>query len=404
MDDGLPLSEHIIPDVAPVPSPENNGEVDVDIGEKQDTRLTETPPEDSMASVIGQPQQQPSSRGTTVAMNAEETFLDKDEDEFVDEPVDQDVRSNSPKRTGRRRGRAYNPSQKSYWSSDEESFLPKNQQLTRPKSPKVNADGTPGKMVTFGRNRKTRGNKRRTRRAHDDDEEDDSIADEDAPQRTNPAIALNTIASPNTSSPDSTPPPISVVRTKNKSKSPLGGNSPATASPIVVHVSPRVNTSPPIQHLSIEDMEICQRLDDEYEYALEEREIGYMARYSSVRQAACFSVVFMLIFLSLGTTFFMRYADWNLHESLLFSIYTITTVGYGNQKIPNEAGFQCFTILYIFVGIATLTIMVRWGLRSSKAGVYFRSDLSLAKFLNHTGRTNLSMRRSGSIEGPAFQG
>jgi Ion channel len=111
-------------------------------------------------------------------------------------------------------------------------------------------------------------------------------------------------------------------------------------------------------------MEICQRLDDEYEYAIEEREIGYMARYSSVRQAACFSVVFMLIFLSLGTTFFMRYADWNFHESLLFSIYTITTVGYGYHKIPKESGFQCFTILYIFVGIATLTIMVRLGLRS----------------------------------------
>jgi len=79
--------------------------------------------------------------------------------------------------------------------------------------------------------------------------------------------------------------------------------------------------------LSQDDIEICQRLDEEYERALEEREVVYTARYNSVRQSACFSVFFMLLYLSLGTVFFMRQANWTLSESVLFSIYTITTVG-----------------------------------------------------------------------------
>jgi len=110
--------------------------------------------------------------------------------------------------------------------------------------------------------------------------------------------------------------------------------------------------------MSAADIEICQRLDAEYELALEERELSYMARSQSVRQSAVFSVLFMITFLTLGTVFFLNQADWTVADSLLFSIYTITTVGYGNLEHPDTASFQLYTIFFIFIGIATLTIMV----------------------------------------------
>ena len=116
--------------------------------------------------------------------------------------------------------------------------------------------------------------------------------------------------------------------------------------------------SPHATKLTLEDIEVCRQLDDEYERALEEREIGYTARYNSVRQSAFLSVFFMLSYLVLGTAFFMRQTDWSVADSLLFSIYTVTTVGYGNQPIPRTSGFQIYTIFYILVGIAALTIMV----------------------------------------------
>jgi len=110
--------------------------------------------------------------------------------------------------------------------------------------------------------------------------------------------------------------------------------------------------------LTLEDIEICQRLDEEFDRALEEREIGWAARYSSVRQSACLSLTFMAIYLVLGTWYFFRHTDWALNDTLLFTIYTITTVGYGNHEIPDTPGVQLFIIFFVFIGIATLTIMV----------------------------------------------
>lgn len=304
--------------------------------------------------------------------------------------------------------------QKSYWSSDEDDALGGREGAKRRKGDarpkradeKMNTAGIPASAQSQPqakprpRTKKSR-SKRPLRRVQDDDKDDAdegecTTSDEDegiqrahqhahAPMLTSTPKTSN--ITDNNSQVDQKPPPVAVVRTKAKTPlhiSPKAAKSSSFLSPSLNSSGASKNnlsnhagaaaTGPSSaskaanalvagssnqQFLSLEDMEICQRLDDEYENALEEREIGYMARYTSVRQSACFSVMFMLTFLSLGTTFFMRYADWSIHDSLLFSIYTITTVGYGNKAIPKETGFQCFTILYIFVGIATLTIMVR---------------------------------------------
>jgi Ion channel len=111
--------------------------------------------------------------------------------------------------------------------------------------------------------------------------------------------------------------------------------------------------------LSSADIEICQRLDLEYERALEEREIAYHARYRSVRQSAAFIILFMFFYLACGTAFFNQVAGWDIHNALFFCIYTMTTVGYGlNDNIPNRSWFLLSIIFLIFVGIATLTIMI----------------------------------------------
>ena len=109
--------------------------------------------------------------------------------------------------------------------------------------------------------------------------------------------------------------------------------------------------------LTNEDLQTIQHLDEEYEKALIEREIGWNARYISVRQNAGLSLWFMFLYLTVGTIFFDQNTNWSIGESLLFSIYTITTVGYGRHVIPNSSGVLLFISFYIFLGIATLTIM-----------------------------------------------
>ena len=144
------------------------------------------------------------------------------------------------------------------------------------------------------------------------------------------------------------------------------GTSPARGSKPPLVPAPGQKHSPSTTNLpaaapsilTMEDIEICQRLDEEFDRALEERDVAWTARYSSVRQCACLSLTFMAIYLVLGTWYFFRHTDWALSDTLLFSIYTMTTVGFGNHDIPNTAGVQTFIIFFIFVGIATLTIMV----------------------------------------------
>lgn len=115
---------------------------------------------------------------------------------------------------------------------------------------------------------------------------------------------------------------------------------------------------PPLGEMSEADVGIFQKLDAEYDRAMEEREVSYTARYQSVRQSALFAVGFMAIYMTLGTLYFVRQTGWTVEEALFFGIYTITTVGYGNLDNPETPAFQLYTIFFILIGIATLTIMI----------------------------------------------
>ena len=81
-------------------------------------------------------------------------------------------------------------------------------------------------------------------------------------------------------------------------------------------------------------------------------------KFASVRQSAFLSVIFMVGYLALGTAFFIRQTEWTIPSSLLFSIYTITTVGYGNHRIPKTPRFQLYVIFYILIGVESLYFSV----------------------------------------------
>lgn len=154
-------------------------------------------------------------------------------------------------------------------------------------------------------------------------------------------------------------PGLGVAGNASAAAAPAGNAQLPLMPPAKTTAAPAPSSTPGAPSvLTLEDIEICQRLDEEFDRALEEREIGWTARYNSVRQCACLSLTFMGSYLVLGTWYFFRHTDWALNDTLLFTIYTITTIGLGNHDIPNTANVQTFIIFFIFVGIATLTIMV----------------------------------------------
>lgn len=269
---------------------------------------------------------------------------------FADEPEEttkkgKGFRTKVPFTTAKAAAGALSPNHRkknSYWSSDEDTIQDPFQ-LARPKKKQPPGESNPVAPMppsaepavppVVERVSGKAKNKRRLRRPADEhlDHSENSSSVEEMHAAPKPTKLSQRLAPPVLDPPIQSNGPNNEGLPDQVEVLPTGGGKPSSSSKKKRQAT--AAAAPPLKqvplHLSIEDMEICQRLDDEYENALEEREIGYMARYTSVRQSACFSVGFMLFFLFVGTYFFMKYSDWSVHDSLLFSIYTITTVGYG---------------------------------------------------------------------------
>ena len=100
--------------------------------------------------------------------------------------------------------------------------------------------------------------------------------------------------------------------------------------------------------MSDQDLEICRRLDQEYERALEEREVGYNARYNSVRQSAGFSIAFMVGYMTLGTIFFTHVVSGNCTKLSFFLSTRLRQWDMGRTNCPIRQAFKCivfFTFL-----------------------------------------------------------
>jgi len=99
-------------------------------------------------------------------------------------------------------------------------------------------------------------------------------------------------------------------------------------------------------------------LDSEYARALEDQEISWRARYGATRLSFAGSVILMFLYLWLGCIFYRSEANWTIPEALLFTIYTVTTVGYGGpMELPNTASFHAFTSVYVLAGISLVTVL-----------------------------------------------
>ena len=90
--------------------------------------------------------------------------------------------------------------------------------------------------------------------------------------------------------------------------------------------TPAPSTAPPNTY----ERAICQKFDEEYTKALLEQEIGYKARLGSVRNITGSTLALFAVYLIIGCLYYSMWsteAKWPLEESLVFLIYTVTTVG-----------------------------------------------------------------------------
>lgn len=106
-------------------------------------------------------------------------------------------------------------------------------------------------------------------------------------------------------------------------------------------------------------MNVLERLFKNYQTDLEEKQIGYMARYRSIRESACWSIIFIIILQVIGVAFFRQnIPNVSVADAVLFSTYSITSAGYGSVDTPHTSGFLAFVIAYMFIGVMSLAILV----------------------------------------------
>lgn len=123
--------------------------------------------------------------------------------------------------------------------------------------------------------------------------------------------------------------------------------------------SPNAPSSHPSVPPNTNERNLVQRFNDEYKRSLIDQEIGTRARQESVRNIMFFTVILFAVYLVIGCLYYSVWnmeSQWTMEESLLFLIYTVTTVGYGSHDIPKSPDSRVSTIIFILVGIALVTV------------------------------------------------
>jgi hypothetical protein len=86
----------------------------------------------------------------------------------------------------------------------------------------------------------------------------------------------------------------------------------------------------------------------------EEKSIGFMRETGAdMRKPVIAAASTIMIFLATGTLVYHKLEDWSWIESLYFSTFSLTTVGYGDIAPTNDAS-RLFTVFYLLTGVGAV--------------------------------------------------
>ncbi len=107
----------------------------------------------------------------------------------------------------------------------------------------------------------------------------------------------------------------------------------------------------------LHELRYSQMLSESIEKASAEQKLLHAVKSVSVRQNARIMGAWVFTFFTLAITFFVHVGNLTLPDAMLFSVYTVTTAGFGSIKIPHTTGFLIAVIIFIYLGLASVTIL-----------------------------------------------
>ena len=135
-------------------------------------------------------------------------------------------------------------------------------------------------------------------------------------------------------------------------------NQPSEVRPSRKGKEEEEETDTSVVHLPLEYIQVVRGLDEAYGLVDGEHECEVMARRIFARQAAFATFFVNATFLTCGALFFASQTDWAMEDVALFTVYTVTSAGYGHVEIPQTALFQLVDTFYVLIGLSLMAIML----------------------------------------------
>lgn len=111
------------------------------------------------------------------------------------------------------------------------------------------------------------------------------------------------------------------------------------------------------------------------------------------KKRIAFSVMLIVVLLSIGTVYYQLAEGWSPVDSFYFSTMTLTTIGFGDLT-PTTEGAKIFTSMYAIFGIGIMLYIL-----SSVIGVLvFRQESRFNRAFSFIGRLGRQQKRIKELE------
>jgi hypothetical protein len=107
------------------------------------------------------------------------------------------------------------------------------------------------------------------------------------------------------------------------------------------------------------DIQMLGKLRRTYNHDLEKKQALYLSKYRANRTVALGTFLLFVLYEVFATIYIMKEADVPVNQAMLFTMYTITSAGFGSVQVPKTTNVLVFLIFNIYISVSGVAVLVR---------------------------------------------